>query len=471
MPDFGLLRARHQRLAAVVALLVAAPLCSMRAAANLPADGWLTWTSNRLDGRHEIYLMQLGTGNPIRLSHKGAMYPIWSPDGRWIAYYDTADKTTRVMRWYLWEDKEIADGVPEFWMHDNSGLVVGKPASTAPRTSFYLVDPDTGASQLLFNKDDFQHLTATDVTLGGITHDGRWLVAWVYGLFGMGYTAENGTFKSNQSTVVLDLTDKSKLYFFGPGCNGVTPPAGEWIYHVSREGATMPDIFKMQVADLLTRSSYGIELGNDDSNWGHEYMPRISNDNKWLVYGASTGCHNHETCDYEIFVHQLGSGPQERTQVTFHQGNDSYPSLYVGQLWTPGAMQDGGIADAAADQATGDAGIDQAAADAAVDQPTDDASGDQATADAAVDQAAADASADGSVVGAAIDGATEDGAVDASSFDPAGDGSRSDRGPTRCETSTGAGGCACATTADGLGSACVGGLMLALLLAWSNRRR
>jgi hypothetical protein len=52
-----------------------------------------------------------------------------------------------------------------------------------------------------------------------------------------------------------------------------------------------------------------------------------------MVYGASTGCHDHNTCDYEIFVHKLGAGPKDRTRVTFNNANDRWPSLYVGEMW------------------------------------------------------------------------------------------------------------------------------------------
>jgi hypothetical protein len=228
-------------------------------------------------------------------------------------------------------------------MHDGGGVLCGQDTGYGGSGSYYLVDPESGTSKLLFKKNDFAHLQSASLDPGEITHDGRWLVAWVFGLFGQGYTADNGTFTTPHATVVLDLLDKAKLYYFGPGCTSTTPPSGDWIYHVSRVGSTMPDIFRMKIGDLMTRASYQLELGNADDDWGHEYMPRISSDGGWLIYAASTGCHDWWTCDYEIFVHKLEAGSGSRERLTFNKANDSFPSLYVGQLWSPGSNADAGL--------------------------------------------------------------------------------------------------------------------------------
>lgn len=312
------------------------------ASAEVPKSGWVVWMSDRADGRHEVYLKRAGSSDATRLTYSGGKDPLWSPDGRWIAYHHTQDDTTHVIRWDRSEDKKISDGVPELWMHDGSGVLCGKDTGYGGSGSYYLVDPDTGTSKLLFKKNDFAHLQDASLDPGGITHDGRWLVAWVFGLFGQGYTADNGTFTTPHATVVLDLQDKAKLFYFGPGCTSATPPSGDWIYHVSRVGSTMPDIFRMKIGDLMTRASYQLELGNADADWGHEYMPSISNDGGWMAYAASTGCHDWWTCDYEIFVHKLEAGPGSRERLTFNKANDSFPSLYVGELWSSGSEADAG---------------------------------------------------------------------------------------------------------------------------------
>ena len=135
--------------------------------------------------------------------------------------------------------------------------------------------------------------------------------------------------------MILDFNDKSKIYFFGSGCEPNTAPSGAFVYHVCGGGAcdtTHPDPYRMNIADLATRKTYAPEIAHADADWGHEYFPRISNDNVWMAYGATTGCHDHDTCDYEIYLHRLGAGNSNRTRITTNTANDQWPHLFVGTL-------------------------------------------------------------------------------------------------------------------------------------------
>jgi acyl carrier protein len=76
-------------------------------------------------------------------------------------------------------------------------------------------------------------------------------------------------------------------------------------------------------------------VAHADTDWGHEYNPNISNDNRWMVYMASAGCHQGDDCDYDIWLHQLGADPSERERVTQNPAFDGYPQIYVGPLWQP----------------------------------------------------------------------------------------------------------------------------------------
>jgi hypothetical protein len=294
--------------------------------AETPSNGWIVFASDRQDGRHEIYLMKADGTNVSRLTTTGAKFPMWSPDGAWIAYRTEPTLRTRVMRWDQSGDKEIFSGAPLFFMHDNSGLVC------ADGDDLYLVDPDSGSSQYLFTKDDFPHLVGKTWEPGGISRDGRWLVAWS-DRYRNGYAGTNGTFDSYHCAVILDIQNKGDIFFFGGGCEPTTPPSGTTFYHVCGNCDTYPDVYRMAVADRMSRSSYTAEMAHEDADWGHEYFPRISTDGVWLTYGATTGCHDHDTCQYEILVHRLGAGNDNREQVTNNSNNDQWAHLYVGDLW------------------------------------------------------------------------------------------------------------------------------------------
>ena len=298
----------------------------------LPADAWLSWSSSRLEGRHEVYLQNANGGEVVRLTHGGGQSPRWSPDGRWIAYYHWTTTSVRLIRWDGSDDKLACAGVtqtpspPHFWRLTDGSLIC--PTSEVPQflgreLVFVAVNPDT---------DALTHIANIRFDPSSFTRDGTWLMGWTHGLFDGGHTAENGTFDTFHSTVLLLPSDPSVIYHVGAGCLSAASPTGPWLYHVSRESETVPDIFHLRVDDLEQRETYGPEVANPDDDWGHEYMPQISNDGEWMVYGASISCHDWFACNYDIFIHALGAEPNERKRLVEDPANDNFPSLFVGVL-------------------------------------------------------------------------------------------------------------------------------------------
>ncbi len=63
--------------------------------------------------------------------------------------------------------------------------------------------------------------------------------------------------------------------------------------------------------------------------WSHEYFPRFSADGRWLVYGASTGGHEQDVEDYEIFLWDTSDTNAPPVRLTFHTGNDCWPDIWA----------------------------------------------------------------------------------------------------------------------------------------------
>lgn len=315
---------RDAKLILLTAALLTATL------AGCEEDGrWIAWASNREDGRHEIYLMEADARQVTRLTHDSGRRPLFAPDGRWIAYYHDASYKTRVVRPDGSEDHVACNGQIRYWLHDNSGFVCRSG------DGFYLIDPDgedPKPRQLLYSVSDFTRITAPVFGTFAETADGRYILA-VTDQYRLGYSGSNGAFKADWAAVALDPKRPQELYYIGAGCQPTSPPGGHLVYHVRRGTPTTPDIYRLDIRDLDKRASYAAEMTHPNDDWGHEYFPSVSNDNAWIVYGASTGCHDFDSCDYELFLHPLGAGSEERVRLTEHAANDRWPSIFVGPAW------------------------------------------------------------------------------------------------------------------------------------------
>ena len=293
---------------------------------ELPTDGWIVFTSFRAGNRAETFRCLADGSEVTQLTTTGSANPVWSPDGRWIVYRD-ANQSTRLMRPDGSNDRAVS-GWYLFWMHDNAGLAV------LDGDEGYVLDPDTGDKTPLFVPSELTEFRNILTHYLGMTHDRRYLLAGT-GIYDNGFAGANGTFTQSYSVVLIDMLDKHKIYLFGQGCAPATPPAGDLIFHTRGDGPTAPDIYRMSTADLATRSSYEPEINYPNPDWGHEYDPQISQDNQWMVYMASQGCHfEYYTCNDEIFIRKLGSDQTSRTRVTNHDAFDGFPSIYIGIPWT-----------------------------------------------------------------------------------------------------------------------------------------
>ena len=70
--------------------------------------------------------------------------------------------------------------------------------------------------------------------------------------------------------------------------------------------------------------------------YSHEYFPKLSNSEDYLVFGSSTGDHEHDSADYEIFIWQVGTPVQSASRLTFHTGNDNWPDIFINKQSAPG---------------------------------------------------------------------------------------------------------------------------------------
>jgi len=310
--------------------------------ADLPADGWIAWASTR-SGNRQVFVMKATGNDPedaVQVTKNGGARASWSPDGHWIGYA-TLNAKTHVIRWDGSGDKEICDRDFRFWTWDGKAICGAYDGVPGRTFSYSAVDPDTGKKTSLGKWNATALNVFTKVTPMTLTHDGRYL--GLMGGLGSRFKDANGTTVNKAYVAALLELSSGKLYWVGYGCEPSAPPVGGLLYHVRGDNPTEPDIYRVTISELVknNRSSYKPEMAHEDSAWGHEYWPSVSRgrDNSWMIYGATTGCHAHDACPYDFYIHKLGAGNNARVKVVTwgdREGqNNHWPSLYVGPMWQP----------------------------------------------------------------------------------------------------------------------------------------
>ena len=110
----------------------------------------------------------------------------------------------------------------------------------------------------------------------------------------------------------------------GQGCQVTWSPDERFVYYIDHGGKGQ---------NLLKR--YDFDVGKNEvwmdmpGEYSHEYFPKLTRDGQWLVFAASTGGHEHDTADYELFLWNIDSPPETSVRLTHHSGNDSWPDIFL----------------------------------------------------------------------------------------------------------------------------------------------
>jgi Tol biopolymer transport system component/DNA-binding winged helix-turn-helix (wHTH) protein len=146
-----------------------------------------TWTGPKQDNT-DVYVQQIGAGSPMRLTTDPAndYNPVWSPDGRWIAFLrrdreDASRSELRLIAPLGGVERKLAEIrvpntyflIPPYlgWCPDSQCVVVANSAVEGRGTALFAVSLDTGEKTQLTR---FEGLGGD--TNPAISPDGKWLV-------------------------------------------------------------------------------------------------------------------------------------------------------------------------------------------------------------------------------------------------------------------------------------------------------
>jgi Tol biopolymer transport system component len=224
------------------------------------------WQSLRDKKPWNVWMIDIESGEEQLIAEWG-MSPSWSPDGRFITY------------------------------QRNPGMIMAYDLQTGQEKLYY----ESG-------KDPFMK-ARVDLLTPSIGTEQR-----------MAFTFRD----HGRPTNIIRDKDGDFEVVHSDSCQVLWAPSGDFVTYVQKGGRQTNQIMRFDPA-----SKEKITLLDLPGELSHEYFPRLSHDEKYLIFAASGGGHEHDLADYELFVWPLGSDASDAVRLTFNAANDSWPDLWL----------------------------------------------------------------------------------------------------------------------------------------------
>ncbi|MEM7196014.1 MAG: lysylphosphatidylglycerol synthase domain-containing protein [Pseudomonadota bacterium] len=285
-------------------------------------NGFVVWSSNR-SGNHDIWKMTLPdmVATPVTQHGHTEFYPRISPDGSKLVFARSVQPYVSQRDWVQW-NVVLLD------------LKSGHQKVLSPQSTFpFWIDPHTVGYLRNGNsvrQMDIQDLTET-VLFDATAQDGmssqvllstphyhpeRKEVVFTARQHEIGLNS--GTWGTARSTAQGPPVGMEK------GCQVFWSEDGAFLYQVAGGGRQ-----KTRFVRIDPNSGEQTPWFDSAGEYSHEYFPKLSSDSRILVFGASTGGHEHDTADYELFLWRVDASPDSAVRLTFHTGNDNWPDVFL----------------------------------------------------------------------------------------------------------------------------------------------
>jgi len=287
------------------------------ASGSLPEglQGWVVWSSNRY-GNHDILRMRLGDRHISRLTRHPhtETFPRISPNGSqivfmrsrvpWVSLRDLTHWDTylldlksgreRLLAEYAGAPTWSADGKSVFFQRRGAELVEHDLSSGEERVRFR-----SGAGGLPEGVQLYEPSLSADLEQLAVTWRG-----------------------SRRMTAIVDAAGSVRAT--GGGCQLTWAPDDRFVYWIDDGGAMQNQVYRRPATGGSAEPWLDLPVP-----YSHEYFPKLNQDGRYLVLGASAGGHEHDVADYEIFVWRVGTPAAQAVRLTFHSGNDNWPDIFT----------------------------------------------------------------------------------------------------------------------------------------------
>jgi len=295
-----------------------------RATADL--HGFLIWSSNRF-GNHELIRMALPDRKLTRLTHDPHVdyFPRISPNGLQLVFARSREPWVSWRRsgdWDIWwmdlesgEERRLAErGFTPSWSEDGETVYFQRHLELGQlvASQFVACRLEDGAERILFESGK--------------------------GAIPGGALLSTPSLNSRNGTLAVTLRGSTRMAGFipregpaldvGDGCQLAWSRDTSFAYYIDGPGRQKNALYRVDPA--TGERTLWLDLPGE---YSHEYFPRTSNDDRYMVLGASRGGreHEHDSADYEIFLWRVGASAEDAVRLTYHSGNDNWPDLYLAE--------------------------------------------------------------------------------------------------------------------------------------------
>ncbi len=289
-------------------------------------DGLIVWSSNR-GGNHDLYLLDLREQAVRRLTtHPNVDFASrFSPDGKQVVFLRSQREWVSFREPTAWDvflvntdgtgERRIAQGgYHPTWTADGRAVLFHR------ETRVFRYDLATRQESLVL--DGTREFPGVgEIGDFELAPDGRRLAFGLRGTFhGVSWTA--GRFSG---AVVFDLATRTVVPVTRQqACQTTWAPDGQTVVWIETGGTGGTKVMAGRPDGTDRRVFMDLP-----GAYSHEYFPKLSNDGRWLVWGAAAEGHEHDRADYEVFVWEVGTPAEQAVRLTHHEANDQWPDLWV----------------------------------------------------------------------------------------------------------------------------------------------
>jgi Tol biopolymer transport system component len=290
-------------------------------------DGVIVWSSNR-SGQHQLYLVDLRRQHVRQLTNtrNANTFPRVSPDGHRLVFMRSQQERASfrdLMAWDIYlinldgtQERRLArNALHPAWTADGAAIVFHRA------TQVFRVAPATGQEELIL--DVARELPGIDDDAGDLElgPDGKRFAFVVRGTFA-GAHGLNGPFSG--ATVLDPGAHALALLTREQACQTTWAPDGQSVLWMETGGNGGTRVMTGRPDGRERRILMDLPGARS-----HEYFPKLSNDGRWLAWGATAEGHEQDQANYEVFIWEVGTPWETAVQLTHHPGNSNWPDLWV----------------------------------------------------------------------------------------------------------------------------------------------